>query len=234
MFAVYKKELRSYFTNPLGYVFCAVYLAVGGFMLGITTLYSGTVDVSSYFQVMIFASSILLPIITMKSFAEERRMKTEQLLMTSPISILSMVVAKFLATYTIFTATLFVSCVYFIPLSKFGEMNASRTFGCLIAMLLVGMCFVAVGIFVSALTDSTVTAAVGTIAILIVMVAASLFNGLINSYFVRQILSWISVFGRYTNFTYGIFDFSAAIYYLSVTVIFLFLAVRVFDRRRWA
>ncbi len=234
MFAVYKKELRSYFTSPLGYVFCAVYLAVAGFMLGVTTVYSGTVDVSSYFQMMIFASSILLPIITMKSFAEERRMKTEQLLMTSPISITSMVMAKFLATYTIFIGTLFASCVYFIPLSKYGEMNAPRTFGCLIAMLLVGMCFIAVGIFVSALTDSTVTAAIGTIAILIVMVAASLFNGLINSYFVRQILSWISVFGRYTNFTYGIFDFSAALYYVSVTVVFLFLAVRVFDRRRWA
>jgi ABC-2 type transport system permease protein len=101
-------------------------------------------------------------------------------------------------------------------------------------MLLVGMCFVAVGIFVSSLTENTVTAAVGTIAIILVMVAASMFNNLIDFYPVRQLLSWISVYGRYTYFTYGIFDFSALVYYFSLTVVFLFLTVRVFDRRRWA
>lgn len=234
MFAIYKKELRSYFTSPLGYVFCGVYLAVAGFMLGITTAFSQTADVSSYFQVMIFASGVLLPILTMKSFSEERKLKTEQLLMTSPVSIVSMVTAKFLASYTVFVSALIVSCINFFPLSMYGTMNASRTIGCLIAMLLVGMCFTAIGIFVSSLTENTVTAAIGTMAILLVAVAASLFNNLINSYFIRRILSWISVYGRYVNFTYGIFDFSAMVYYLSLTVIFLFLAVRVYDRRRWA
>lgn len=234
MFAIYKKELRSYFTSPLGYVFCGVYLAVAGFMLGITTAFSQTADVSSYFQVMIFASGVLLPILTMKSFSEERKLKTEQLLMTSPVSIVSMVTAKFLASYTVFVLALGVSCINFFPISMYGTMNLSRAIGCLIAMLLVGMCFTAIGIFVSSLTENTVTAAIGTMAILLVAVAASLFNNLINSYFIRRILSWISVYGRYVNFTYGIFDFSAMVYYLSLTVIFLFLAVRVFDRRRWA
>ena len=234
MFAIYKKELRSFFTSPIGYVFCGVYLAVAGFMLGINTAFSGTADVSAYFQIMIFASGVLLPILTMKSFADERKLKTEQLIMTSPVSIFSMVVAKFLASYTVFVITLGVSCINFIPLTKYGTMNAARTWGCLVAMLLIGMSFVAIGIFVSSLTDSVVTAAIGTMAMLLVAVAASLFNSLIDSYFVRQILSWISVYGRYVNFTYGIFDYSALVYYLSLTVVFLFLAIRVFDRRRWA
>lgn len=234
MFAVFKKELRSYFTNPLGYVFCAVYLAVSGFILGITTLYSGTVDVSGFFRIMIFASGILVPIITMKSFAEERRSKTEQLLMTAPISTTSLVIAKFAASYVLFAGTVLVGCLYFLPLTVYGTMNAAVTFGCIIAMLLIGMCFTAAGIFVSTLTDNTVTAAVGTIALLGVMAAASLFNGIINFYPVRQALSWISVYGRYVNFTYGIFDYSAVLYYVSLTVVFLFLAVRVHDRRRWA
>lgn len=234
MFAIYKKELRSYFTTPLGFVFSAVYLALAGFMLAVLTVYSGTVDTSSYFQIMIFASGVLLPLLTMKSFAEERRAKTEQLLMTAPVSISGMVLAKFLSSYTIYVLTLGVSCIYFLPISYFGEMNVAKNVGCLMAMLLVGMCFIAVGIFVSSLTDNTVTAAVGTMAVILVMVAASLFNTLIDVYFIRQILSWISVYGRYVNFTYGIFDISATIYYVSVTSVFLFLAVRVFDRRRWA
>ena len=220
MFAIYKKELRSYFTTPLGYVFCGVFLAVSGFLLGITTLYSGTVDVSSFYQIMIFACGILIPILTMKTFAEERRMK--------------MVLAKFLSSYTLFVVSLAAGCFYLLPLSSYGTMNGARTIGCLVAMLLVGMCFVAVGIFVSSLTDNTVTAAVGTIAIILVMVAASMFNSLIDFYPIRQVLSWISVYGRYTYFTYGIFDFSALVYYFSLTVVFLFLTVRVFDRRRWA
>ena len=234
MFAIYKKELRSYFTTPLGYVFCGVFLAISGFLLGVTTLYSGTVDVSSFYQIMIFACGILIPILTMKTFAEERRMKTEQLLMTAPVPVVKIVLAKFLSSYTLFVVSLAAGCLYLLPLSSYGTMNGARTLGCLIAMLLVGMCFVAVGIFVSSLTENTVTAAVGTIAIILVMVAASMFNNLIDFYPVRQLLSWISVYGRYTYFTYGIFDFSALVYYFSLTVVFLFLTVRVFDRRRWA
>lgn len=101
-------------------------------------------------------------------------------------------------------------------------------------MLLIGMCFIAVGIFVSTLTDNPVTASIGTMAILIGFVAAGMFNNLIDAYFLRYILDWISVYSRYSNFTYGIFDISAAVYYLSITTVFIFLAVRVYERRRYA
>ena len=103
-----------------------------------------------------------------------------------------------------------------------------------LAMLLVGMCFIAVGIFVSTLTESTVTASIGTMAILLVFVAAAIFNNLIDAYVVRAVLSWISVYARYVNFTYGIFDIAAVVYYASITAVFLFLAVRVYERRRYA
>lgn len=234
MFAIYKKELRSYFTTPLGYIFCAVYLAVSGFALSIMTVHASSVDVSGFFSVMIFANIILVPILTMKSFAEERKMKTEQLLITSPVSIASMVVAKFFASLTIYIGALAVSCLNFVGLSNYGTVNVPKTFGCIIAMLLIGMCFVAVGIFVSSLTENTVTAAVGSMGVLALMALASVLNSRINVYGIRQILSWISVYSRYQYFTYGIFDVSAAVYYVSLTVVFLFLAVRVHDRRRWA
>ena len=234
MGSIYKKELRSYFVTPLGYIFCAVFLAVSGFIFGITTVYSGTTDISGYFGIMIFGYIVLLPLLTMKSFSEERRMRTDQLLMTSPVSITSVVMAKFLASYSVFAGTVLASALYLIPLSRFGEVNAARSAGCLIAMLLIGLVFVSVGVFVSSLTESQVTAAVGTMAILLIMVSASLFNSLIDSFAVRSILSWISVYSRYINFTYGIFDISAALYYLSLTTVFLFLTVRVHERRRWA
>lgn len=234
MLAIYKKEMRTYFTTPLGYVFIAAFLAVSGFVFAFSTLQSQTSDVSGYFQIMIFGYIVIVPMLTMRSFSEERRTRTEQLLMTSPVSITSMIFAKFFAAFTMFAGTVLVSCLYYIPLFSYGEPNVGKAVGCLIAMLLVGMCFIAVGIFVSTLTESPVTASIGTMAILLCFAAAAIFNNLIDAYFIRYILNWISVYSRYVNFTYGIFDISATVYYLSITAIFLFLSVRVYERRRYA
>ena len=234
MLAIYKKEMRTYFTTPLGYVFLAVFLAVSGFLFAFSTFQTQTSDVSGYFQLMIFGYIVIIPLLTMRSFAEERRTRTEQLLMTSPVTIPAMVFAKFLAAFTMFGGTVLLSCLYYLPLFGYGEPNVGRAVGCLIAMLLLGMCFIAVGIFVSTLTESTVNASIGTMAILLVFVVAAIFNNLIDSYLIRSVLSWISVYSRYVNFTYGIFDIAAVVYYLSITGIFLFLAVRVYERRRYA
>lgn len=234
MLAIYKKELRSFFTSPLGYIFCAVYLAISGLMLSMMTLHSESVDTSGFFSLMIYLNIILVPILTMKSFAEERKLRTEQLLVTSPVSVTSTVLAKFLASYTVYAVSMLVSCVYIIGLNSYGTVNVPKTLGCIFAMLLVGMSFTAVGIFVSSLTDNIVTAAVGTMGLLLLMALASALNGRIDVYVIRQILSWISVYSRYQYFTYGLFDASSALYYVSVSAVFLFLAVRVRDRRRWA
>ena len=234
MLAIYKKEMRTYFTTPLGYVFIAVFLAVSGFMFAFSTLQMQTSDVSGYFGLMIFGYIVIVPLLTMRSFAEERRTKTEQLILTSPVSITSMVMAKFFAAFTMFAGSVIVSCLYYLTLFGYGEPNVGKALGSLIAMLLLGMCFISVGIFVSTLTESTVTASIGTMAILLVFAASSIFNSLIDSYFIRSILSFISVYSRYSNFTYGVFDVSAAVYYISITAIFLFLAVRVYERRRYA
>ncbi|MBQ9716910.1 MAG: ABC transporter permease [Clostridia bacterium] len=234
MLAIYKKEMRGYFTTPLGYVFIAVFLAVSGFMFAVATLQSGTSDVSGYFQLMIFGYIVIVPLLTMRSFAEERRTRTEQLLMTAPISITSMIMAKFLAAFTMFAGTVLVSCIYYLPLFGYGEPNVGKAVGCLIAMLLIGMCFISVGIFISTLTESTVTASIGTMAILLGFAVAAIFNNLIDTYFIRYILNWISVYSRYVNFTNGIFDIAATVYYLSITAVFLFLSVRIYERRRYA
>lgn len=236
MFAIYKKEMRNYFTTPLGYVFMAVFLAVSGFMFAFSTFQSQTSDISGYFQMMIFGYIVIVPVLTMRSFSEERRSRTEQLLLTAPVSITGMVFAKFLAAFTMFAGTVLLSCLYYLPLFNYSESgpNVAKAFGCLIAMLLIGMCFISVGLFVSSLTESAVTASLGTMAILLVFAAAAIFNSLIDAYIIRYILSWISVYSRYINFTYGIFDISATVYYLSITGIFLFLSVRIYESRRYA
>ena len=247
MFAIYKKELRSYFINPVGYVYVGVFLAMSALLCCYTTLQSLTYDTRTYFTYMIFALVVLIPLLTMRLFSEEKKLRTEQMLMTAPVSLTGMVLGKFLAAFTLFTGTLLVSCVNFFPLYAIAsdERNASslssdvigpvngEIVGRLIGIILIGAAFIAIGTFISSFTESQLAAAVVTIAVILGMVVLGFVNSSIDSYAVRFVIDWISVLSRFSNFSYGLFDFSALVYSLSICMVFLFLTVRVYDKRRW-
>ena len=234
MQAIYKREMRSYFTTPTGYIFAAVFLCASGFLFALCTLQMQTSDVSAYFQFLMYAYIVVIPLLTVKSFAEEKKNGTEQLLLTSPVSLTSMVMAKFLAAFTMFAGTLLVSSLAMAVLGLYSEPNWARVIGCTVGILLVGICFIAIGLFVSSLTENQFIAAIGTIALLAGLVVVAIINGLIDNYYLRLVLDWISIYSRYMNFTYGIFDVASAVYYLSICVVFLFLTVRVYEKRRLA
>ena len=233
MFAIYKRELSAYFSTPIGYVFCAVFLALSGAVFSYTTLFSMKADVTTYFSYMVILMLVLVPLLTMKLFSEERKQKTEQLLLTAPVSLTAMVSGKFLAAYTLFAGCTLLSFASFFILYLYADVKTAVLFGNLVAMLLLGMTFVAIGLFVSALTENQLAAAIGTVAILLVLMFVSLLNSVIPVYWIRFVLSSISVFARFQTFTQGVFDFAALFYYLTITAVFLFLTVRVFDKRRW-
>ena len=245
MKAIYKRELRSYFTSPIGYVFVAVYLVLSGVLFAYTTLLTaisgGSADIGTYFTVLIFGFSFLLPLLTMRLFADDRRMKTEQLLLTAPVSIGGMVGAKFLPAYTVFAGTYAVSALDFLLLYIYNdtsgvvtEKNTAILVGYSIAVLLLGAAFIAVGVFVSSLTEHQITAVIATIAILVFCLCCGMLNSVISFAPLRSVLSWLSIYSRFQNFSYGVFDFNAIIYYLSITFVFLFVTVRVYEKRRWA
>ena len=234
MLAIYKREMRSYFTGTIGYVFLVLFLAVAGLAFCYTTLYSMSAEVGSFYMIMMLFSAIALPLLTMKSFSEERRAKTEQLLLTAPVSINSMVIAKFLAAYTMFAGATIFSSLYFLILYAYAFLQVGILVGNLLAMLLVGFVFVAIGLFVSALTENQLAAAVGTIAIILAFLLIGLVNSFLPAnYWLRYIFDSISIFTRFQTFSNGYFDPSTIIYYISMGGIFLYLTVRVYDRRRF-
>lgn len=233
MFAIYKRELRSYFVSAVGYVFFAVIIALSAAIFAISTLFQATNDVSTYFQTMLFVLMIALPLLTMKLFAEERKLKTEQLLLTSPVSIGGMVTAKFLAAFTVYFIANLLCSIAYITLFAYSKPEGGIILGNIIALTLVGAAFIAIGIFVSALTENQLAAAIGTFAIILVMLLLSVLNSFIPVYAVRFVLSWFSMLSRYQNFTSGFFDFSALIYYASICFVFLFMTCRVYERRRY-
>ena len=233
MLAIYKRELKAYMTSVIGYAFIALFLAVSGALFVYTTMYSMTANSSSYFTFMMIFFVILLPLLTMKSFSEERKLRTEQLLMTAPVSIFGMVMAKYLAALTIFSSSMVVAVLPFTILYRYAAVKTAVLLGSLVGILLVGAAILAIGVFVSALTENQLTAAVGTVGLVLLFFVISLLNTVIPVYFIRFILSGVSIFARYQNFTQGVFDFAALFYYLSVAAVFLFLTMRIFDRRRY-
>jgi ABC-2 type transport system permease protein len=257
MLAIYKKEMRSYFINPVGYVFVGVFLTLAAALCCYTTLQSSSYSTASYFYFLLLSMIVVIPLLTMRTFAEERKMRTEQMLLTAPVSIIQMVLGKFLAAFTMFGGSLLISLINLVPLYIIGAEEDNLTdfsfthigpvtaeiVGSVMGILLVGGAFIAIGMFISSLTESQLSAAVLTIAVLVFMVVLNLLNKIgsdsdgtrvINSYVVRYVIDWFSVISRYTAFQYGILQWSALLYYLSLTFIFIYLTVRVYERRRWA
>lgn len=236
MLAIYKREMLSYFTSPIGYVFIAVFLALNAFIFSIWTLMAGEgSSVGTYFMFVMFIFIILVPLLTMKSFSEERKMRTEQLILTSPVSLMGMVFAKFLAAFTMFGGTfLGGNLINFATLYMYGEPNTAVLISSSIGILLIGAAFIAIGLFVSAMTENQLVAAVGTMGILIFLLLIGFLTSYIDSYVVRTVLNWISIYSRFGNFSYGILDPATFVYYFSICFVFMFITVRIYEKRRWS
>ena len=247
MFAIYKKELRSFFINPIGYIYTGAFLGLAALICCYTTIISSSYSTTTYFTIMMFAMGILIPLLTMRLFAEERKLRTEQLLLTAPVTITGMVMGKFLAALTVFGGSLLVSCINFIPIyTTAAAERGNQTYefyhigpvtgqliGNLVGLLLIGAAFIALGAFISALTENQLAAAVITISVIALMLGLGLVNSLIDIYWIRAVLSWISIYSRFGNFQNGLFDYAAILYYASICFVFVFLTVRVYEKRRW-
>lgn len=240
MLAIYKRELKSYFITPIGYIYAGMFLAVSGILFSFLILQadsSGSYsysNISSYFIYLLFVFSVLIPLLTMKLFSEEKKQKTEQLLMTSPVSLVSVVSAKYLAALTIFASALVVNSLNYFLLYRYGSPNLAMIFSNLLGLFLIGAAFIALGLFLSSITENQLIAAVSTIACILALLLISVLAQKIEVEFIRVVLKWFSVIDRYTPFTVGYFDVPALIYFVSFTVIFLFLTVRVYEKRRWS
>ncbi len=240
MFAIYKRELRSYFITPLGYIFAGMFLAVSGLVFSfliLSTDSSGSYsydNISEYFIALLFIFSILIPLLTMKLFSEEKKQRTEQLLMTTPVTLPGVVFAKYLAALTIFAATLLVNSFNYILLFRYGSPNLAVLLSNILGLFLIGSAFIAVGLFLSSITENQLIAAVSSMAVVVSLLLISFLANYIEQEFFRVVLKWFSVIDRYSPFTVGYFDIPSLVYFVSFACVFLFLTVRVYEKRRWS
>ena len=234
MFAIFKRELKAYFTSPLGYVFLAIFYAFSGLFFYIFSLSVGSTDISSVFLMMFIVLMVFVPLLTMRLLSEDKKQKTDQLILTAPVSLLSIVMGKFLAAYAIFAIGVAVMPVYGFVMSTFATVSWLPIWGNTVGLLLLGGIFVSIGLFISSLTENQMIAAIGGFFINLMILLMNTLKSALPNGFLQDVLSSISVYSRYSYITSGIFSLSSLIFFVSVIFIFLFLTVRVLEKRRWA
>lgn len=234
MSAIWKRELRSYLKSPVGYVYLFLYLIIAGACFSLFNLANYSSDVSYYFYFSCYIMILVIPILTMKLFPEERKNKTDQILITAPISITQMVLGKFFAAYTMFLISLIPSifCMGFLALN--GHVEVGILAGSYIGILLVGAAYIAIAMLMACITESQIIAFMMGFFTLLIFAICDILQSVINVSFINKLLGVISVATRFEKLATGLFDFSAIFYFLSLTVVFLFLIIRIIDKRRWS
>ena len=191
MTAIYKRELKSYLTSMVGYLFIFFVLVLTGIYFSAYQLSAAYPKFETTLSAVTFVFLIGVPILTMRVLAEERKQKTDQLLLTAPVSVGNIVIGKYLALVTVYAIPILVLCTYPLIMSKFGTVDFGTAYTAILGFFLLGCANIAIGLFMSALTESQVIAAVLTFVLLF---AFYMMNG-ISSFFSKTSMSTCVTFG---------------------------------------
>ncbi|MDR0668941.1 MAG: ABC transporter permease subunit [Treponema sp.] len=234
MIAILKRELGAYFSCPIGYVYLGVfYLLTGYFFFG-GVLYAQSSIMTPVFQVMINIVMFLTPVLTMRLMSEDLRHRTDQALLTAPVTLGAIVGGKFLAAAVVYTAGVSMSIVDSVVVEVLAQVNWAMVWGSYIGILLLGFAFIAIGQFISSLTENQAIAAIGCFVVVLAVFLMDALIDIVPNVVLRTILQGISFMSRYTPITNGILSVSNLVFFLSVCGIFLFLTTRVLEKRRWS
>lgn len=223
MWAIIKKEVKSYFLSPIGYVFIGLFLAMCSVFFYLDVAYYGSLQFENMFYSASTILTFIIPILTMRMFAEERKNGTEQLLLTSPISIFKVVIGKLLAALCVIVITLLLSFLFYFIVSFFGKPAIGQVLVAMLGFILMSIATLSVGMFASSLTENQIIAGIITVAFLII----SLFITDISSLF-----SGFALINFYTSFAQGVISLENVISLLLFSMLFISFTMIVMQRRK--
>jgi ABC-2 type transport system permease protein len=220
-----RKELHATFTSPIAYVISAVFLLVMGYTFSLTLFFTKVANLTYIFHQMYVLMVLLTPVLTMRAFAEERRTDTLELLLTAPVPIVAIVLAKFLSSLALLSAMLAASIAYPLVLARYGYPDWAPIYGGYLALLLLSCLLVSVGMLTSSLTENQVVAAAASLGIFLMLWFADS-----AAYLMPQPLDVfclnLSLIGHFTTFVRGSLFLSDAGYYLTLSILALFVTAR--------
>lgn len=286
MLTIFEKEFKSYFISPIAYVFIAFFLFMFGLYFTLLNLFSQNADYSFVIQSLTTVLLFATPILTMRLLSEERKNKTDQMLITAPIKVSDIVIGKFLSSTTLLLLTLLITLIHPLLLGTLGKVPIGKISSAYIGFFLLGTTLIAIGIFISALCENQIVSAIATIgtylflmlidnlsiiiprnritSIAVVMVLITIictliyfsiksilisvglgvlsalisvtfffFNGALFDGLPTKLIQWLSIFKRFESFPNGLLDMNAIVYYLSFTLLFVFLTIQTIEKRSW-
>lgn len=224
MWAIFKKELKTYFLSPIGYISIGIFMIMYSIFFYLTTIMSGSVDMGNlYYATARYGLLLMVPLLTMRMFSEERKNGTEQLLLTSPRSVTSIVLGKFFAAVAVILITLILSGIYSVIVSFFGNINVPTILATMLGFLLVAMAAISIGMLASSITENQIISAILTIVVLV----APWF--LVD---MSTIFSSIDLIDKFMKFPYGLISISNVISLVSITVMCVLITIVLIKRRK--
>lgn len=243
MITLYKKEIRTFLSSLIGYVVIIVFLLINGLFLWVfqgdfNILDFGYANMDGLFMIAPFVFLFLIPAITMRSFSEEKRVGTIEMILTKPLTDFQIVMAKYLAGLSLVVFSLLPTLIYMFSVYRLGlppgNMDMGGTWGSYIGLLFLGASFVAIGLFSSTLTDNQIVSF-----IIGVFLSGFLYIGFEFMYSLNWLgnldlfIKSLGINSHYTSMSRGVIDTRDVIYFLSVIVLFIFLAKHSLERRKW-
>lgn len=230
---LFRRELSSYFLSPIAYIVIAVFLIYTGFFFS-TSLFDNKV-VTLRFNVMYiqFILPFLVPIITMRLFSEEVKSGTIETLMTAPVTDFEVVMGKFLAAFGLYNVMILSTLIYVVFLSWVGAPDYGSIITSYIGLALMGSVYISVGLLTSAVTKNQIVSAVIGIVGLLFLLVIGFVHYIAGEGFLSECLKYVGTFDHWETFTKGLVDSRDIIYYLTLTLLLLFITIRIVESRKW-
>ena len=251
IWTITKKELKSFLYSPIAYILTSFFLLVSGFFFynilawandqtmrmmqsgyGMNRININQMLFEPFFNNMTIILMFLLPMLTMRLFADEKKMRTEELLLTSPLRLSAIIIGKYLAALIIYAIILLLTATYAVFVFVFGNPELAPLLTAYLGLFLLGAVFIAIGLFASALTENQVIAAVISFSSIILIWVIS-WVGESGPGAWRGILTYLSFFSHFKNMVSGVIDTQDIVYYLTFIFLGLYLTRSVFEFRKW-
>lgn len=233
MTAIFKREIQAYFYSPLGYVFVGVYWLIAGFFFFNSNLVGNTSDMRSMFSTMFIITLFLIPILTMRLMSEEKKSKTDQILLMSPISSWSIVIGKFLAALTVYAIAVSITIVMAVVLDIVSTPDWILIIGHIIGSMLLGGMLISITLFISGTTENQIISAVLGFSVSFFLMLFGTLARFISNPTISNVVIALSPEKRYQDFTLGILDVSNIMFFVSISVLFLYFTVALFEMRKY-
>ena len=231
---IFKKEFKSFFISPIAYVFITVYLVITGFLFFQSFFLINQADMRGYFSLLPWVFLFFVPAITMRSWAEEKKVKTLELLLSWPVSDFQVVFGKFLAAFGFLSIAILLSVTIPITISILGSPDPGPIIGGYMGALLMGAAYLSIGLWVSSYTENQIVAFIlGVVVTFVFFFIGSPFVTMSAPSWLVPIMNYIGLGNHFESIERGVIDSRDILYYLSITGFFLFLNVQSLGSRKW-